>query len=246
MQPHIYRAVVPGTETLQPGTDLPRHRHGAGYATIVLTGSFVEASFAGRFHVEPGDVLLHAAFDCHANWMVSARGVQLLRLPWSDALEGRFWVRDPDWLARLCEQDPLEASEELHRLLQVARERDALDWPAQLAVAMSNEPSLSLRQFAASRHLSPAALSRGFRRAFGVPPRQFRLETRARRAWAHLLTTRATLTEIACALEFADLAHMSRSVSALTGFSPSAWRAAPSATALLGQLRSSRDSSALA
>src|SRR5215472_10642958 len=246
MQPHVYRAVAPGVEMLKPGTDLPRHRHSAGYATIVLTGSFVEASFAGRFRVEPGEVLLHAAFDCHANWMVSARGVQLLRLPWSDPLvEGCFRVRDPDWLARLCEQDPLEAANELHRLLQVVRQRDALDWPSQLAVALSSAPSLSLRQWAASRHLSPEALSRGFRRAFGVSPRQFRLETRARRAWTRLLTTRATLTDIACDLEFADLAHMSRSVRALTGFSPSAWRAAPSATALLGQLRSSRDSSAL-
>ena len=246
MQPHVYRAVVPGVELLKPGTDLPRHRHSDGYATIVLRGSFVEASFAGRFRVEPGDVLLHAAFDCHANWMMSARGLQLLRLPWSHALEGRFWVRDPDWLARLCEQDALEASEELPRLLQVVRQREALDWPSQLAVALSSAPSLSLKQWASSRHLSPEALSRGFRRAFGVPPRQFRLETRARRAWTRLLTTRAPLTDIACDLEFADLAHMSRSVRALTGFSPSAWREAPSASDLLGQLRSSRDSSALA
>jgi anti-sigma factor ChrR (cupin superfamily) len=45
-------------ETLDAGIVLPRHRHAAGYATVVLAGSFEEASFAGRFVAVPGDVLL--------------------------------------------------------------------------------------------------------------------------------------------------------------------------------------------
>jgi anti-sigma factor ChrR (cupin superfamily) len=48
-----YRSVRFGVETLQAGLVLPRHRHAAGYATVVLAGSFEEASFAGRFVAEP-------------------------------------------------------------------------------------------------------------------------------------------------------------------------------------------------
>jgi AraC-like DNA-binding protein len=244
----VYRAVVPGVETLPQGLSLPRHRHACGYATVVLAGSFVEASFAGRFRVEPGDVLLHAAFDCHANWVVAARRLQILRLPWppregSDPVpEGRFIVRDPDWLARLCERDPSEAAYELHGAVRAFAARAGADWPAELAAALSRTPPVRLGQWAASRGLAPASVSRGFRRAFGASPKQFRLETRARRAWTLLTHTRASLTAIAHDLEFADLAHMSRSVRALTGFSPSAWRSAQSRADLLSQLRSSRAS----
>jgi anti-sigma factor ChrR (cupin superfamily) len=41
-----YRSVRFGVETLDAGIVLPRHRHAGGYATVVLAGSFEEASFA--------------------------------------------------------------------------------------------------------------------------------------------------------------------------------------------------------
>ena len=236
----VYRATAAGVETFAPGIHLPRHRHAQGYATVVLVGSFVEASFAGRFRVEPGDVLLHGAFDCHANSAPPCRPLQILRLPWSDSsLEGRFRVRDPDMLARLCERDPVEAAQELRSALR-SIEGETMDWPEQLAAVLSRRSPVVLGQWAACRGILPETLSRGFRRAFGVSPRRFRLEARARSAWIRLTRSPASLTAIAHDLEFADLAHMSRSVRALTGFAPSAWRLAPDSAALLGQLRSSR------
>src|SRR5579883_3031535 len=58
---HSYRSIRYGTETLAPGLSLPRHRHIGAYATVVLEGTFCEASFSGRTTVRPGDVLLHGS-----------------------------------------------------------------------------------------------------------------------------------------------------------------------------------------
>ncbi len=237
----MYRSTAAGVERLHQGMlSLPRHRHALGYATVVIAGSFVEASFAGRFAVDPGDVLLHAAFDCHANSARAARHVEILRLPWSHAtLEGRFRVDDPDRLARICERDPRQAELELSRALRPAPRR-SVDWPEDLAAALSRPSAGPLREWAEARGLAAETLSRGFRRAFGVSPKAFRLESRARRAWRRVLSTGVSLSAIAQDLGFADLAHMTRSIRALTGLPPSGWRRSADRVALLRQLPSSR------
>jgi transcriptional regulator GlxA family with amidase domain len=93
-----------------------------------------------------------------------------------------------------------------------------------LATALSRDPSLPLRAWAAETCLAPETISRGFKKAFGVSPKLFRLEVRARRAYDAIVRSTRPLTIIAHELAFADLAHMSRSVSLLTGAPPSAWR----------------------
>jgi AraC-like DNA-binding protein len=62
-------------------------------------------------------------------------------------------------------------------------------------------------------------VSRSFVRVFGITPKAFR-------AWNRLIRSAVPLTAIAHGLEFADLVPASRSISALTGHAPSAWRAA--------------------
>jgi len=219
-----YRSIKYGVETIPPGLVLERHRHAGGYATVVLEGALVEASFSGRARARAGDVLLHGSFDCHANWTERRRPLTILRLPWwEDDLEGQFRTRDGDLLARIAERDPFEATLALRGSLEGSLDC-ALDWPERLAVAMSADPSMSLRVWARDHGLAPATVSRGFRQAFGVPPRVFRLEVRARRAWNAVVSSRKNLTTIAHELDFSDLAHMSRSISMLTGSAPSAWR----------------------
>jgi AraC-like DNA-binding protein len=219
-----------GVETLPAGLVLERHRHTHGYATVVLGGTFVEASFSGRARVQPGDVLLHGRFDCHANWGERRCGaLQILRLPWwDDHLEGHFAVDDPDHLARLAEHDPAEATSVLRRSIAVARV-SALDWPERLARMLANDSTRtpSLGAGPRAEGLARETVSRGFRKAFGVSPKSFRLEARSRRALSLVIRSDRSLTAIAYDLAFADLAHMSRSISLLTGFSPSAWRSAP-------------------
>jgi AraC-like DNA-binding protein len=234
-----YRAVRFGVETLPAGLALPRHRHTAGYATVVLAGSFEEASFAGRFLAAPGDVLLHGAFDCHANQPLTRRAPQIVRLPWDDQLvEGQFRVRDPDALARLSERDVQEAVMMLRGdLIQVPNRE--LHWTDRLAQILRVGADIRLEAWAESERLTPETISRGFRRAFGVTPKTFRIESRARRALLLLLRTPAPLTHIAHETGFADLPHLSRTIGALTGAAPSYWRRHGIADGLARQVRSS-------
>jgi AraC-like DNA-binding protein len=235
---HAYRLGQVGLETFPRGIAPPRHRHWEGYASVVLAGSFVEAGFGGRLKVEPGDVLLHGRFDCHANSSSCSRAVQILRLPWmDDRIEGHFCITDPDLLARLAERDPRETMVALKENLQVVK-TPLQHWTGRLASALQNTPSLSLRRWAGEVGMRPEALSRGFQREFGVSPKQFRLEARARRAWLELLRSPRTLTTIAQDLGFSDLAHLSRSVRSLTGYPPSAWRSHGPGSPLM-QFRSS-------
>ena len=77
----------------------------------------------------------------------------------------------------------------------------------------------------AARHgLAPASVSRGFGRTFGVTPAAFRLEARARLAFERIVSGAQPLADVAQATGFADQAHMSRAVRALTGAPPAAWR----------------------
>lgn len=219
-----YRNVRAGVETLAPRLHLPRHRHRAGYATVILAGAMVEASFAGRFRVSPGEVLLHGRFDCHGNWPSGRAAPRILRLPWfDDRLEGRFRVDDPDHLAQAAERDPHEATLLLAQQLRPMVETDR-DWPERLASDLTGDPAISLRGWAVRHGLAPSTVSRGFRTAFGVSPQRFRLEARTRQAWLSILECDTPLTPMAYDHGFADLAHLSRSVRAMTGLSPAQWR----------------------
>jgi AraC-like DNA-binding protein len=222
---HSYRSVPFGVETLPDHqVQRPRHRHGAGYATVVLAGNFIESSFAGRMVARAGDVLLHGRFDCHADAPQGVRPIQILRLPWDDdSLDGHFVTHDPDRLAQLAERDPYEAMRTLAHELRAAERREQ-HWTNALAARLASPAKLSLHHWATDRGLRPEELSRGFRSTFGVSPKRFRLEVRSRRAWGAVVTSLCALTYIAQDYEFADLAHMSRSIRALTGHSPTAWR----------------------
>lgn len=226
-----FRHVEWGVDRLDANLVLPRHRHREGYANVCIEGSFVEANFTGRYRTAPGDVLLHAAFDCHGNCDTGRLGPRIIRLPWrDDGVEGRFRVADPDALARAAERDPVEAS----AMLAASLEPGALgedDWPAQLAADLSADPSLLISDWSEERGLAAETVSRGFFRTFGATPSRFRLELRTRRAWRSIITSEEPLTGLAYDHGFADLAHMTRSVRALTDHPPSAWRGSRRAAA---------------
>ena len=228
------RSVVAGVEKVPTG-DHARHYHREAYATVILSGRFVETSFAGRSAVGPGDVLLHGAFDSHANVGSGPGGPTILRLPWfGSGQEGRFTIADPDALARVAERCPFEARDVLAREMS-AVDRDASHWVDKLAAEIGGGAVENLTDWAEQNRLSPETVSRGFGRVFQVSPKLFRLETRARTAWRAVVGGRERLTVIAHRMGFADLAHMSRSIRLLTGASPRQWRGAVDA----GQVRSS-------
>lgn len=219
-----FRSVVAGVETFPRGVSMPRHHHNEGYATVVLSGSITEVSFAGRSHAEAGHVLLHGRFDCHLDYATSKRPLQILRLPWrDDAVEGRFRVTDPDVLARLAEKDPNCASALLRESLHAVAPHGRY-WVDDLAEALRDAPGLLLAEWAENRGLRPDTVSSVFGREFGVSPKRFRMECHTRVAWREVMCSATSLTDIAHKLAFSDLAHLSRSIHALTGRCPRDWR----------------------
>jgi AraC-like DNA-binding protein len=219
-----YKSESFGLEVFPRGEAPARHLHRHSYASVILSGSFVEAGFGGRVIVQPGDVLLHRRFDCHANTSTCSRAVTILCLPWHDDwIEGHFHVVDPDLLVRLAEKGPRDSMDALAQDIR-PRRSNSHHWTGALASDLQTKTNLSLRRWAGAVGMRPEALSRGFHREFGVSPKQFRLEARTRSAWREVLRSPRALTTIAHDLGFSDLAHLSRSIRRLTGYSPSAWR----------------------
>ena len=212
-----------GRERCEAG-DLPRHRHAGGYVTLILAGGYEEAGDAGRFRAGPGDVLVHHPFEAHLN-RFARLSADVLNLPLPPGAGGRAYGRavDPDAAMRLAERDIGGAAALL--LEQVEAAASEQDWPDLLAAELRGVDPVAIGEWGRRRGLAPAALSRGFRQVFGTSPQRFRAEARARRAWAAAVASRRPLADIAFDLGFADQAHMTRAVAAMTGRPPGRWRA---------------------
>lgn len=202
--------------------DWPRHRHRAPYAAIVLSGGYLEAGGAGRWRVEAGDVLVHPPFDAHRNELPGRAWVLNIPLPAATDLPPVFRIADPDELERRWRRDPRSAA----AMLTPAAARPPLfeDWPDLLAADIRSDPSLSISAWARDWGLAPATVTRGFSASFGVAPAAFRAERRVQMALGDLMDGRASLAAVAHDRGFSDQAHMSRSIRALTGLPPRAWR----------------------
>jgi AraC-like DNA-binding protein len=217
--------ITTGRERWAHGYDLPRHRHETGYVCLVLSGGFEEAGDCGRRIARAGDVNCHGAFDAHCDrFLVNGAETLNFELPdWADHLAPFCRIRDPDLIARTAERDYVAARELLLSMLEHVR-CTARDWPDELAIDIRRDPKLSLSEWAKSRGMAPASVSRGFRRVFEVSPNAFRAQMRVRRAWRSLLDNDLPLSAVALDNGFADQAHMTRAVTIVTGRGPSQWR----------------------
>lgn len=208
-------------QTVAPGC-LPRHRHAEGYAAVVLAGGYEEAGDGGRRRLCAGDVVAHRPFEAHLN-RTPRSGAVVLNLPLpAAALEGFGRVDDADSLARLAARDPLEAAAALAGAFEPVP-TTPLDWPDDLALALACDRVPRIGDWAAAMGLSAEHVSRGFSQVFGVSPQRYRMEARTRAALADL-TGAVPLAVVAAQHGFADQAHMTRSVRAVTGLTPGAWK----------------------
>ena len=204
---------------------IPRHRHQSPYLALVLSGGYEEAGDYGRHRVGPGDIVLHGRFTAHLD-RFSRAGAEILNLALPENFEPTFpfaRVADADEAARLAERDPAKA---VALLLKVARPAapQPLDWSDELASRLIHDPGLALGGWAREHRLADETVSRHFRQIYGVAPKAFRAEARSRMAWKAILRGGRPLADLAFALGFADQAHMSRAVRAITGRPPSGWR----------------------
>lgn len=203
---------------------IPLHRHNHAYAALVLSGSYEESGSRGRFRAGPGDVLLHEVFEAHLDRFQKS-GARIFSLGLQAWPSGPPMARvaDPDRIVRTAERDAAEASALLLADLR-ARPSVAHDWQDMLAADLLSDPDWRLDDWARRSALAPATVSRGFRRIFGMTPAAFRLQARARRALTMVTASQVPLAAIAATTGFADQAHMSRAIRALTGAPPGRWR----------------------
>jgi AraC-like DNA-binding protein len=215
----MFARVTCGRERWDGGTHIPRHRHAQAYAAVVLSGGYEECGSEGRFRVRAGDVLLHGPFDAHLDRFENSAEIVNLPMQGTTFASRTACVCDPDIIARLAERDAIEAAaslvEQLHPI-----SRTVADWQDALAAALLADTDLRLDAWAEDNGLAQATVSRGFARVFGVSPCAFRAEARARRTFTTLATTDLPLARVASLHGFADQAHMTRVITALTGQSP--------------------------
>jgi AraC-like DNA-binding protein len=209
-----------------PNEPIRRHYHPRPYATLVVEGAYEEAGDQGRLKVEPGDILLHPAFSAHQD-VVHRSGTRVLDIPLP--LDGRAWpalgrVADVDLLMRAAGTDLLAAAQLLIESFEALGEDHCIDPADRLAAAITDDPSVGIAEWARAHAYGREWLSRRFRRLYGIDAAVFRLEARTRQAWRQVVGTSLPLAAIAADAGFADQAHMTRAIGALTGRPPGAWR----------------------
>ena len=214
-------STAPGVFETQPADrKIDRHLHRHAYVSLVLAGGYLEAGDEGRRIVEPGDLLVHDAFESHTN-EISAKGARMLNLTLGLQGTGRLRagrVRDLDAVIRTAERDPVEAWIHVEEDLDPVVRRQS-DWPDELALALQGDPTQRLGVWAEKRGLSAEEVSRGFRLAYRTTPKQFRAMARAKGAGRALCAGRP-VADVIGQFGFSDQAHLCRAIRALTGMPP--------------------------
>jgi AraC family transcriptional regulator len=85
---------------------------------------------------------------------------------------------------------------------------------------------ISIKDLAASLHISVGHFCRAFKRTFGMPARIWIRQRRIEVAQGLMLTTGASLSEIALSCGMSDQSHFTRSFRRIVGEVPSSWRQA--------------------
>ena len=85
---------------------------------------------------------------------------------------------------------------------------------------------LTLRDLAGIAGLSPSYFARAFKSTTGLPPYQWFLNVRIRRAQQMLLDSTASIAHVALATGFSDQAHFTRAFCRRVGTTPAAWQRA--------------------
>ena len=84
--------------------------------------------------------------------------------------------------------------------------------------------TIHAKDLSAVAQRSTTHFSRSFKQAFGEPPHAYVVRRRLERACHLMITSSASLSEIAMSVGFADQAHLCRLFSQALGQSPSSWR----------------------
>jgi AraC-like DNA-binding protein len=231
------------SETLMPpGLTLTSHAHEPGQVCVVLEGAYRERTDRGMHHLRPGGVQLHAPGETHANVFGSEEVLTLL-LSFSPERWPSVPTSRPAILSVLLSSLAREVRAELRR--EDAVSRTALEGLSLLLLSHIHRAEAGFpegepewlqdavawieRHYAARISLSAVAHAIGVHRTtLACALRKHRLtsvgelirKTRVQHAMRALMTTNASVSEIAATHGFSDQAHLSRLLRNLHGVSP--------------------------
>jgi AraC family transcriptional regulator len=102
-----------------------------------------------------------------------------------------------------------------HRRLTHIQLQQALDY-----IQTHLEQELFLEQIAAVINISPTYFASLFKQATGIPPHQYVIQQRVKRAEAMLLKTDLAIADIALQVGFSSQSHLTQQFKRLTGMTP--------------------------
>lgn len=212
-----------------PGEECSPHRHDRAQLSLLLAGGYEEDSDAGRIQADGPSVSGKPGRFEHQNRFFDAGALILaLNVDAAASLQRYFVTPRPANLAGgAALRRMAEAGFESAGLADAARagpSGSAAPWLTQARDRLLAEPRLGVAPLARSFGVHPVRFARLFREAFDQSPTGLRQNRRAARAIGQLVRSPTPLAEIAAAEGFADQAHLSRTISRATGWSPARLR----------------------
>ncbi len=223
----------------EPGAVIPWHVHREPYATVVVSGSYLEETTTGSRHCRERDVVVHAGDERHADTflhgnttclnvhgMAFDRSV-LLSNPRTGALASNLIdeFRRPDAHSPMAiEALMLELFVTAARFVSPSQTPRWLADVRRLLQERFQEP-LTLSALSATVDIHPGHLARAFRQHYGTTVGGMLRELRVAFAKQRLASA-APLREIAIDAGFADQSHLTRTFRRSTGVTPAAFRRA--------------------
>ncbi len=226
------------------GTQLPVHCHQNPYLSFLVRGCYRESGSASSFRLEPGHLIYRPAGHDHGNlfhesglcFNMEMRGHDdLFPATWSDDLQHlQLRNRSPLALFRLyvrflagapadeLDLHGLEAMDQLFFGNNPGRRHRRTPWIGLLTdfIRAEADRSLSVEELAAFVHVHPVYLVRKFSEKCGLPLSAFIRRVRLERALHALLTSNASLTQIAHDSGFYDQSHFIRLMRGAFGVPP--------------------------
>jgi AraC family transcriptional regulator len=121
----------------------------------------------------------------------------------------------------------LQSEIERRSLTKGVRPGALADWQMARVRAFIDENlhrTIHAKDLSAVARRSISHFSRSFKQAFGEPPRAYVVRKRLERACHLMITSSASLSEIALSVGFSDQTHLSKLFRQAFGQSPSSWR----------------------
>jgi AraC-like DNA-binding protein len=206
---------------------IARARISAASVFLMIDGALWISSYRGRERLERGMIAIRPSFDARA-LRAESGGATWLQFPWKPdwSFGATHDVPNVDELLLGATHDLRATQVQIAHIVHMGLSRpvEPRHWVDGLHRAMLADPHLTISEWARANRVSREAAARSFRAAYDVRPSRFRLELRARNAWARIIASNDPLSIIALETGFADQSHMTRAVGWLTGGPPSAWR----------------------